>query len=209
MQLLFATSNPNKVRELSLVLEPLGIEVLDLSGFANIEEPEEDGATFADNARLKARSYAAQTGVTCLAEDSGLEVDALGGAPGVHSARYSGLPGPRSVVDPANNEKLLAALKDVPWEQRQARFVCTMCVAKPNGDVVAETRGHCDGRITFEPAGENGFGYDPLFFVEDANCTSAQLSNDEKSLRSHRGRAARQLAQRLAALGNFGNAERN
>jgi XTP/dITP diphosphohydrolase len=204
MQLLFATSNPNKVRELSLVLEPLGIEVLDLSGFANVEEPEEDGATFADNARLKARSYAAQTGVTCLAEDSGLEVDALDGAPGVHSARYSGLPGPRGVVDPANNEKLLAALENVPWEKRQARFVCTMCIAKPNGEVVAETRGEFEGRITFEPAGQNGFGYDPLFFVEEAGCTSAELSNDEKSRRSHRGQAARLLVQRLQALSDLG-----
>lgn len=199
MKLLFATSNPNKVRELTIVLEPLGFEVTDLSSFPALVEPEEDAPTFAGNAYLKARSYAEQTGVTCLAEDSGLEVTALDGRPGVHSARYSGLAGDRSVVDPANNQKLLHELREIPWERRQARFVCAMCMATPSGEVLAESRGEFVGRITFEAAGENGFGYDPLFFVEDAGCTSAELSNEEKGRRSHRAQAARQLAAHLMA----------
>lgn len=199
MKLLFATSNPNKVRELTMVLEPLGFEVTDLSAFPEVVEPEEDAPTFAGNACLKARSYAAQTGVACLAEDSGLEVIALDGRPGVHSARYSGLAGHRSVVDPANNQKLLHELREIPWERRQAQFVCAMCMATPNGEILAESRGEFVGRITFEAAGENGFGYDPLFYVDDVGCTSAELSNDEKNRRSHRAQAARQLAAYLTA----------
>lgn len=197
--ILFATSNPNKVRELTLVLEPLGFEVTDLSTFSGLVEPEENDATFAGNARLKARSYAAQTGVTCLAEDSGLEVAALEGRPGVHSARYSGLSGPRRVVDLANNEKLLAELHDVPWEKRDAQFVCAMCVATPSGEIIAESRGEFRGRIAFEAAGENGFGYDPLFFVDAAGCSCAQLDNEDKGRMSHRGQAARRLAELLSA----------
>lgn len=198
MKLLFATSNPNKVRELAEVLGPLGFEITDLSAFPALVEPIEDAPTFADNARLKALSYAQQTNTTCLAEDSGLEVKALGGAPGVHSARYSGLSGSRDVVDPANNAKLLAALKDVPWEQRDARFVCAMCMATPEGEIVAESQGAFEGRIGFEPKGENGFGYDPLFFVESMGCTGAELSKADKGRLSHRGQAARRLAEILA-----------
>jgi XTP/dITP diphosphohydrolase len=198
MKLLFATSNPNKVRELAEVLGPLGFEVTDLSAFPELVEPVEDAPTFAGNARLKALSYALQTNTTCLAEDSGLEVNALGGAPGVHSARYSGLGGPRDVVDPANNAKLLAALKDVPWEQRDAQFVCAMCMATPTGEIVAESQGAFQGRIGFEPKGENGFGYDPLFFVESMGCTGAELSKADKARLSHRGKAARKLAEVLA-----------
>jgi XTP/dITP diphosphohydrolase len=199
MKLLFATSNPNKVRELTEVLGPLGFEVTDLSQFTGLIEPEEDAPTFAGNARLKALSYAAQTNVTCLAEDSGLEVHALGGAPGVHSARYSGLGGPREVVDPANNAKLLAALADIPWERREAQFVCAMCMATPAGEIVAESHGVFQGRIGFEPRGENGFGYDPLFFVESVGCTGAELSKADKGRLSHRGQAARALADSLAS----------
>lgn len=199
MKLLFATSNPNKVRELTEVLAPLGFDVTDLSAFAGLYEPEEDAPTFAGNARLKAFSYAQQTGVTCLAEDSGLEVDALGGRPGVHSARYSGVVGPREIVDRANNDKLLSELSDVPWERRDARFVCAMCMATPAGEILAETLGAFVGRMTFEPRGENGFGYDPLFFVESAGCTGAELSKADKGRLSHRGQAARQLADLLRA----------
>lgn len=199
MKLLFATSNPNKVRELALVLEPLGFEVVDLSAFDGLVEPTEDAPTFEGNARLKAFSYAAQTRVPCLAEDSGLEVDALEGAPGVHSARYSGAAGPRAVVDEANNDKLLDQLRDVPWERRQARFVCAMCMASPAGEILAETRGRFEGRIGFERKGQNGFGYDPLFFVDSVGCHSAEMSSLEKSRLSHRAQAARQLAEVLGA----------
>lgn len=197
MKLLFATSNPNKVRELADVLGPLGFQVTDLSAFVGLIEPEEDASTFAGNARLKALSYAAQTNVTCLAEDSGLEVRALGGAPGVHSARYSGRSGARDVVDPANNERLLAALTDVPWEQRDAQFVCAMCIATPHGEIVAESEGVFQGRIGFEAKGKNGFGYDPLFFVESEGCTASELTKAHKARLSHRGQAARRLATLL------------
>jgi XTP/dITP diphosphohydrolase len=198
MKLLFATSNPNKVRELSEVLGPLGFEVTDLSAFSELVEPAEDAPTFAGNARLKALSYAAQTNVTCLAEDSGLEVLALDGAPGVHSARYSGLVGSRDVVDPANNAKLLAALTDVPWEQRDAQFVCAMCMATPTGEILAESHGAFQGRIGFGPKGNGGFGYDPLFFVESMGCTGAELSKADKGRLSHRGQAARSLVELLS-----------
>jgi non-canonical purine NTP pyrophosphatase (RdgB/HAM1 family) len=197
VKLLFATSNPNKVRELSAILAPLGYEVKDLSAYPSVQEPLEDGSTFAQNAQLKAVGYARQVGVPCLAEDSGLEVDALGGRPGVHSARYSGVEGPRETVDAANNALLLAELKDVPFEQRGAQFVCVFCLAQPDGRIVAEASGAFRGMIAFEAKGHNGFGYDPLFFVPDAQCTSAELSKEQKSARSHRGQAARKLATLL------------
>lgn len=200
MKLLFATSNPNKVRELASILGPLGYEVEDLSSYPGVEEPVEDGLTFADNARLKAVSYARQTGLRCLAEDSGLEVAALDGRPGVHSARYSGLQGPREAVDAANNERLLRELAGVPSERRGAQFVCAFCMADPDGSIVAESTGSFQGVIALEAKGTNGFGYDPLFFVPDANCTSAGLSKEQKSARSHRGQAARRLAELLGTL---------
>jgi XTP/dITP diphosphohydrolase len=193
MKLLFATSNPNKVRELALILEPLGYDVTDLSAFGQLEEPVEDGATFAENARLKALGYARQTGLACLAEDSGLEVDALGGKPGIHSARYSGTHGPREVVDAANNALLLQQLASVPLERRGARFVSVFCMAEPDGRVIAEASGTFRGVIALQPKGSNGFGYDPLFYVPDAKCTSAELTQEQKSARSHRGHAARNL----------------
>lgn len=197
MKVLFATSNPNKVRELTLVLAPLGFEVEDLSAFPTLEEPLEDGTTFAENARIKAVSYARQTGLACLAEDSGLEVDALDGRPGVHSARYAGTTGPRELCDRANNALLLKELEGVPHSERGAQFVCVFCLARPSGQVVAEASGVFRGVIALEPRGTNGFGYDPLFFVPDAGCTSAELSKEQKSKRSHRGQAARKLASLL------------
>jgi len=200
--LLFATTNPHKVRELAAVLGPLGYEVRSLDSLSAVPpEPVEDADSFAGNARLKAIGYARATGLECLAEDSGLEVDALGGAPGVHSARYSGTDGSREDRDRANNDKLLHALSAVPVERRTARFVCAMCLARPDGTIVAEARGTYEGRIADAPRGENGFGYDPLFFLPDVGRTSAELSPKEKDARSHRGRAARLLAETLAQLG--------
>jgi XTP/dITP diphosphohydrolase len=192
--MVFATSNPYKVEEAASILAPLGIELRSLADMkANIEEPLEDGETFDANARLKARYYAKQLGVRCLAEDSGLEVDALGGAPGVHSARYSGTGGTREERDRANNEKLLEALRGVPTEQRRARFVCTLAVADPTGTILAEARGTYEGVISTEPRGHHGFGYDPLLYLPDRGCTSAELPPEEKHARSHRGYALRQL----------------
>lgn len=209
MRLLFATSNPHKIREVSAILDPLGIEIVGLDALAEPPEPPvEDGQTFQANARIKALGYAAATGTLCLAEDSGLEVDALEGAPGVHSARYARDEtnparfdaASRAERDQANNRKLLRALRGVPAASRTARFVCAMCLADPMGRILLETRGTFEGSITFEPRGSGGFGYDPLLLVAGLDQTSAELTADEKNARSHRGAAARELARALGGL---------
>ncbi|MCZ6835329.1 MAG: RdgB/HAM1 family non-canonical purine NTP pyrophosphatase [Planctomycetota bacterium] len=201
-QLLLATSNPHKIEEVEAILESLGIEVVGLDSLDEIpNEPIEDGDTFEANARLKAIGYAEATGRICLADDSGLEVDALGGAPGVHSARYAGIGNTRDERDAANNEKLLRELESIPDEQRTARFVCAMCLATPEGKILAETRGEFEGVIAREPKGANGFGYDPLLFLLDVNCTSAELSPEAKNARSHRGEATKLMAKLINDLG--------
>ncbi len=198
MKILFATSNPHKVDEVRAILSPLGIDVVGLDSLGEIPpEPEEHGDSFEQIARDKALAYARATGLRCLAEDSGLSVDALAGAPGVLSARYSGTGGSRAERDRANNEKLLAALAGVPSKRRSARFVCAMCLADPDGSVVAETRGTYEGVIAEEPRGGNGFGYDPLLYLPDLGRTSAELAPEQKNARSHRGAAARAMAERL------------
>jgi XTP/dITP diphosphohydrolase len=200
VKIVFATSNTHKVDEVKAILEPLGIVVRSLADVTDVPpEPEEDGATFEDNARLKARYYAQALGVTVVAEDSGIEVDALGGAPGVYSARYSGAPGTRDERDRANNDKLLHELAGVPDAERQARFVCAVSMAEPSGEVVLEARGTYEGVIAREPRGAGGFGYDPLLYLPDRGCTSAELSAEEKHARSHRGKAFREFARQLAA----------
>lgn len=200
-ELLFATSNQHKVDEVRAILGPLGFVVRSLADVESVpEEPEEDGATFEDNARLKARYYARALRMTCIADDSGIEVDALGGAPGVYSARYAGASGTRDERDAANNEKLLEALRNVPEGRRQARFVCVASVSDPGGNILAEARGTFEGAIAQAPRGTNGFGYDPLLFVADRACTSAELLPEEKHARSHRGQAFRALAVPLRAL---------
>lgn len=201
MELMFATSNQHKVEEVRAILGPLGIVVRSLAELESVpDEPEEDGATFEDNARLKARYYARALEMTCVADDSGLEVDALGGAPGVHSARYAGTSGSRDERDAANNRKLLDALRHVPEAQRQARFVCVASVADASGKILAEARGTFEGRIADAPRGTNGFGYDPLLYLADRGCSSAELTPEEKNARSHRGQAFRALAVPLRAL---------
>ncbi|MCA9634025.1 MAG: RdgB/HAM1 family non-canonical purine NTP pyrophosphatase [Myxococcales bacterium] len=201
MRILFATSNPGKIREVTEVLGPLGVEVVGLDSLESIpEEPEETETTFEGNARLKALYYAKTTNYRCLAEDSGLEVDALDGAPGVFSARYAGAQGTREEKDQANNKKLLGALVNIPMEQRTARFVCAMCVADPDGSIVAETQGRYEGLVADGPRGSGGFGYDPLLYLPDVGKTSAELSPEDKNARSHRGHAARALAKLLERL---------
>lgn len=201
MRLVFATGNPHKVVEVQSILAPLDIEVDSLTEFDDPPpEPVEDGKTFAENARLKARYYARELGIPCLAEDSGLAVDALDGDPGVYSARYAGTEGTRDERDAANNAKLLRRLAGVPPERRQARFVSAIAVATPDGAVIAEALGICEGLIADAPRGENGFGYDPLFFLADRDCTNAELTPEEKNARSHRGQALRGLAARLSEL---------
>lgn len=198
--ILFATGNPHKLEEVAAMLGPLcvrieGLETLDRT----FEEPVEDGHTFLANAVIKARYYAQHTGRLCLADDSGLVVDALGGEPGVRSARYAELAGPRSVVDPANNAKLLDKLRAVPDEQRAARFVCVMVLADSHRNW-AVTRGTVEGRIAHEPRGANGFGYDPLFILPGRGVTTAELPPEQKNAISHRGQAARMLADLLRRL---------
>jgi len=185
-QLLVATHNTGKVREYRelLVRLPLEVTYLDAQGIAL--EVEETGATLAENAVLKARTYADVSGLWAWADDSGLEVDALGGAPGVLSARFAG-PGSS---DAGRYRKLLDSLAGVPWSQRSARFRCVVAIATPAGDVrVAE--GICEGIIAFGPVGQNGFGYDPVFYLPEHGATMAQLAPDLKNTISHRGRAAR------------------
>jgi len=198
VRILFATSNPHKLAEVQAILGAVHIEVVGLDTLTEpVPEPVEDGATFAENAELKAVGYARATKMRALAEDSGLEVDALGGAPGVYSARYAGAVGTREQRDRANNEKLLVDLAGVGPDRRQARFVCAMCVAEPDGTIVATSRGTYEGVIAIEPRGANGFGYDPLLFLADVGKTSAELTPEEKNSRSHRGAAARALAEQL------------
>ena len=194
MQLLLATSNQHKLVEVREILESLNIEIVGLDSLEHTyEEPAEDADTFEENARLKATGYAKATGKRCMADDSGLAVDALDGKPGVHSARFAGIGDTRDQRDEANNSLLLSQLEGVSEEQRTARFVCAICVADPDGTVVGESKGFFEGVITTQPIGTNGFGYDPLLFVPSANKTSAQMTSKEKNKRSHRGEAVRNI----------------
>ena len=199
-KLFLATGNRNKRREIEALVRPLGIKVITLDEVGDIGEPVEDGDTFEANACKKALYGASKTGLCCLADDSGLEVDALGGAPGVLSARYAG----RNATDEANNRKLLAALEDVPDEKRTARFRCVMALAAPLGDsgarIVFTTEGAVGGRILREARGANGFGYDPLFFHPPSGAAFAELSMEAKSKVSHRGKALARFAARLQEM---------
>ncbi|MBF7083125.1 XTP/dITP diphosphatase [Desulfallas sp. Bu1-1] len=197
MRLVLATHNEGKVRELQELLASTGFEVVSLARYPHVPEVVEDGETFRDNAIKKAREVSAAVGEITLADDSGLEVDYLNGAPGVHSARFAG----EGHDDAANNKKLLRLLEGVSWEKRTARFRCVVAVATPDGRV-ATAEGTCEGIISTEPRGENGFGYDPLFFVPEYGKTFAELNSEEKNAISHRGRAlnnARKILDNLIA----------
>jgi len=183
MRILIATLNPGKMREFKLLFAPLEERVCFPSELGLQVEVVEDGDTYADNARKKATAYVRASGMLTLADDSGIEVNALGGAPGVRSARYA--PG----HDADRVETLLAHLQDVAWEQRAARFRCVIVIATPTGEAYS-VEGVCEGLIAFEPAGRGGFGYDPIFYLPNYNCTMAQLSQEEKNRISHRARAA-------------------
>jgi len=214
-EVVLASSNEKKLGEVRAILEPRGIRVRSLveaAADAGVElpaEPVEDAPDFLGNARIKARAYARALGVECLADDSGLVVDALDGAPGVRSARYAGVDGARALRDGANNDLLLRNLDGVPPERRTARFVCAMCLAAPSGAIVVEAEGVFEGRIAAAPRGDGGFGYDPLVELPDLAGTPlahadgtpptlAELRADEKHARSHRGKALQAL---VAALG--------
>ncbi|WP_066639180.1 XTP/dITP diphosphatase [Desulfolucanica intricata] len=184
MQLVLATRNQGKVRELRELLQDLGVEVISLEEYKDFPEIEEDGTTFKENAIKKARETAGFTGLISLADDSGLEVDYLGGEPGVHSARFAGEP----KDDKANNEKLLKLMEGVPLTRRTARFRCVVAICGPKGEVHT-AEGTCEGIIGTDLRGEQGFGYDPLFYLPDYEKTFAELDLSIKNKISHRGRA--------------------
>ncbi|MBE3556726.1 MAG: RdgB/HAM1 family non-canonical purine NTP pyrophosphatase [Firmicutes bacterium] len=192
--LILATHNPGKIREYYDALTPLGYR-LKTAEEVGVCLPEETGQTFLENARIKARAVAQQTGLLALGDDSGLAVDALDGAPGVFSARYAG---PTATAE-ENNEKLIAALQGVPWEQRTATFICTLSLWDSQGEVTW-VEGRCRGYVLKRPRGKNGFAYDPYFWVPQLQKSYAELNTEEKNRISHRGLALRHLYQRLAEM---------
>jgi XTP/dITP diphosphohydrolase len=188
LQVIVATQNRGKVREIKKVLKGLGLQILSLNDFPKAPQVEEDGKSFLENALKKARFYSRYFGRLTLADDSGLEVDVLKGQPGIYSARYAG----EGASTPQNNRKLLKEMEVVPLAKRGAQFKCVLAVVSPEGkEVVVE--GSCRGRIGFKEVGKKGFGYDPLFILPSYGKTMAQLSLEEKNRISHRGKALRKL----------------
>ena len=200
-RLVIGTTNLKKGRELQELLAPFGFEVQTLRETGRpILDVVEDGDAFAYNARKKAAEQSRHLGAWVMADDSGLAVDALGGQPGVYSARYAG----ENATDADNNAKLLAELGDLPLNRRTAHYVCHVAVADPRGEIRAESADICRGRIVFEPAGTNGFGYDPLFEVVEYHQTFGQLGPLVKEAISHRARALRSVVPKLLALAGSG-----
>lgn len=193
--LVMATGNQNKLREITEILEGTAIEVISMKDVLEDTDVVEDGQSFIENALIKARTIAARCGKMTLADDSGLVIDALNGEPGIYSARYMG----EETSYAIKNQALLDRMADVPEEKRTARFVCAMACVMPDGREirVEET---FEGHIAHSVAGVNGFGYDPIFFLPEKGCTSAELSREEKNAISHRGKALRKMKELLAAL---------
>lgn len=193
-KIVIATKNKGKVREMINAFSELDVELVSLAQFGDLPDAVEDGRTFAENALIKARFYAAQTGCACLADDSGLEVDILGGAPGVYSARFAG----EQADDAMNNAKLVSELAKANCSEAAARYRCVLAFVDTDG-TERTTSGTCEGTVRREAAGEQGFGYDPYFYVESSHKTMAQLTLAEKDEISHRGMALRRMAKELAA----------
>ncbi|MBP2639560.1 MAG: Nucleoside-triphosphatase rdgB [Firmicutes bacterium] len=192
-QMVIASTNQGKISEIRAAFQGLPVEIHSLAEFGTIPEVEETGKTFAENALLKARYYVEHTGMACLADDSGLEVDALAGAPGVYSARFAG----DAASDEKNNQKLLAALYGIPEAQRSARFRCVLAFLDAD-EAVITADGTCEGRILEAPRGKGGFGYDPLFYMPKLDATLSEISITEKNAVSHRGQALKVMAKKLA-----------
>lgn len=193
-KIVLATGNQGKVREMADLLSEFGFDVVAQSDYA-VSEVAETGTTFIENAIIKARHAAKETGLAAIADDSGLEVDYLQGAPGIYSARYAG----EGASDQQNLEKLLAAMENVPEAQRTARFHCVLVLMRHHQDPTPIVcHGVWEGRILTEPQGEHGFGYDPIFFVPEDQCASAQLEPARKKQLSHRGKALKQLFAQLS-----------
>lgn len=191
-RILFATGNQGKMKEVREILADLGVEVISMREAGVSAEIVEDGETFEENAVIKARTIMELTGEVTLADDSGLEIDALDGEPGVYSARYMG----EDTSYHIKNNDLIRRLSQVPRQQRTARFVCSIAAAFPDGEIIT-TDGVIEGLIGYEEAGENGFGYDPIFVVPQLGCTTAQLSDEQKNEISHRGKALRKMKEEL------------
>jgi XTP/dITP diphosphohydrolase len=191
--LVLASRNRKKLREIADLLTRLDVVLVSAADFPGAPEVAETGRTFAENAALKAATIAAATGHWTIADDSGLAVDALDGAPGVYSARYAG---PQS-NDQQNNEKLLTQLRDLSDQRRGAQFVCCLALADPQGTIRVQVEGRCRGQLLHEPRGQNGFGYDPLFWIPEYRKTFAELTLTAKSVLSHRARAFEKLIPRL------------
>ncbi|MCU4675977.1 XTP/dITP diphosphatase [Catenovulum sp. 2E275] len=195
-KIVLATGNQGKVKELNQMLADAKVQILAQSEF-NVTEADETGLTFVENAILKARNACKQTGLPAIADDSGLEVDYLNGAPGIYSARYAG----ENANDQDNLQKLLTELKDVPALQRSARFQCVLVYMRHENDPTPLIcQGSWEGQIIEQPQGDNGFGYDPIFWLEAQNCTSAQLPPQTKNMLSHRGQALALLKQKLGQI---------
>ena len=191
-KIIFATGNEGKMKEVRMILKDLGLPVLSMKEAGVQADIVEDGTTFEENAKSKAVAVQKLTGALVLADDSGLEIDYLNKEPGIYSARYMGEDTPYSV----KNANLISRLAGVPDEQRTARFVCAIAAAFPDGEVLT-TRGTIEGIIGYEERGENGFGYDPIFYLPEYKKSSAELSPEEKNALSHRGRALRQMEEEL------------
>ncbi len=195
MEIIVATKNRGKIREIRKALKGKALRVYSLADFENVPTIEEDGKSFVENALKKALFYSKYFGKWTVADDSGLEVDALGGLPGVYSARYSG----EGASDRENNQKLLKEMKKIPSSKRKARFTCVMAMVAPDGrEAVVE--GSCRGKIGTMEVGTRGFGYDPLFILPQYGKTMAQLTVEEKNRVSHRGKALKKLEKMLSAL---------
>ena len=191
-KLLLATNNRAKVKEYARLLQGIPYRIVSLEDVNITEQVDETGTSFEENATLKAKRYAELSGLITIADDSGLEVDALGGEPGVRSARYAG----EGASDKERIDFLLKKLVDVPWEKRHAQFRCVIAIAYTNGKVQI-CQGQCRGVLTFKPLGDNGFGYDPVFYLPDLHKTMAELSMSEKNAISHRGQAADEARKAL------------
>ena len=194
-KIIFATGNQGKLREIRMILEGTGLEIISMKEAGVTGDIEENGTTFKENALIKAKAVCSMTGMPALADDSGLVIDALGGEPGIHSARYLGHD---TSYDIKNND-LIRRLEGVPDEKRSARFVCAIACALPDGRTFTEEAA-MEGRIGYEIRGENGFGYDPIFFLPEYGCTSAEISPAEKNRISHRGKALRAMRLRLLSI---------
>ena len=191
-KIIFATGNEGKMKEVRMILEDLGLPVLSLKDAGITADVEENGTTFEENAQIKAKAIMEMTGALVLADDSGLEVDALDKEPGIYSARYMGHDTSYNI----KNQNIIDRLEGKVGEERSARFVCAIAAAFPDGRVLI-TRGTMEGQIGYEEKGENGFGYDPIFYLPEYQCYSAELSLEEKNKLSHRGKALRLMKERL------------